>query len=230
MQVVDICDFDGGPPTPHSIAGYSATYDSSAVPRLIENLAAEPDDSRRACWAYVLGVVGDERAVDPLIAAIEKPASPQAPFDARYQELTALGYIVNRTGSARALAYLVDGLRLDVWRKRNVQGMPSFFQSHADYDRHLGDYSVMALAVSGDPRAGEALRSMRTSPAPEQALVGQRLDEMLATWLDVHRLVAERGLQGMYDYYEARRRDEQERYAEEARRRRAQLYPNVPAN
>jgi hypothetical protein len=88
----------------------------------------------------------------------------------------------------------------------------------------------MALALSGDPRAGDALRSLQTSPTPGQALVGKDLDDMLATWLEVHRVVAERGLQGMYDYYEARRGAEQERYAEEARRKRAELYPNLPAN
>jgi hypothetical protein len=75
-----------------------------------------------------------------------------------------------------------------------------------------------------------ALRALKDAPTPGQALVGKDLDDMLATWLEVHQLVAERGLQGMFDYYETRRRAEQERYAEEARRKRAELYPNLPAN
>jgi hypothetical protein len=229
MSLFDFCDFDGGPPKPHSLAGYSASYDSSAVPELIVKLQSETDESRRACWAIVLGVVGDERAVEPLIASIEKPSSAQ-PTDARYVAMQGLGFLINRTGSAQALTYLIDGLKLDVWRKRSLQGVPPFNRSQSEYDRQLSDYALMALALSGDPRAGDALRSLQTSPTPGQALVGKDLDDMLATWLEVHRVVAERGLQGMYDYYEARRGAEQERYAEEARRKRAELYPNLPAN
>jgi hypothetical protein len=150
--------------------------------------------------------------------------------EARHVAITALGYVLNRTGSERALTYLVDGLTPTVWRKRNLQGLAPFTRTYSEYDRLLSEYSFMALALSGDPRAGMALRALKDAPTPGQALVGKDLDDMLATWLEVHQLVAERGLQGMFDYYETRRRAEQERYAEEARRKRAELYPNLPAN
>jgi len=181
----------------------------------------------------VLGLGGDDRAVDALIASIARPSSPQEGpgwFERRSVESSALGYLVNRTGNGRALTYLVDGLKLGVWRTRNVQGLPPYMPSQSEYDRMLSEYALMALAVSGDARAGEALKSMQTSPTADQALVGKDLDDMLASWLEVHQLVAERGLQGMYDYYETRRRAEQERFAEEARRKRAELYPNLPTN
>ena len=231
-QTIDLCDFDGGPPSPHSIAGYSASYDSSAVPGLIAKLDSETDWGHRACWALVLGVVGDERAVDALIAAVEKPLNPQEPQDheARRIAITGLGYLVNRTGSVRALTYLIDGLTRDAWRKRNVQGLPPFIRTYAEYDRLLSEYALMALAVSGDPRAGQALRSLQSAPTPEQALSGSQLDDLLASWLDVHRVVAERGLQGMYDYFDAQRRLNQERAAEEARARREALYRTPQTN
>ncbi len=173
------------------------------------------------------------RAVDALITSIARPSSPQQGpgwFERRSEEIRALGYLVNRTGNVHALTYLIEGLKRGVWRARNVQGLPPYMRSQSEYDRVLSEYALMALALSGDPRAGDALKSMQTSPTPEQALVGKDLDDMLATWLEVHRLVAERGLQGMSDYYEARRQAEQERFAEEARRKRAELYPNAPTN
>jgi hypothetical protein len=233
MSLFDFCDFEGGPPKPHTIAGYTASYDQAKVPDLIGKLEAETDDTRRACWATVLGLTGDDRAVDALIASIARPFSPQEGpgwFERRTWEIRALGYLVNRTGNARALAYLIDGLKLGVWRTRNVQGLPPYVRSQEDYDRTLSDDALMALALSGDPRAGDALKSMQASPTPEQALAGKDLDDMLATWLEVHQLVAERGLQGMFDYYEARRTAEQARFAEEAQRKRAELYPNAPTN
>jgi hypothetical protein len=228
MSLFDYCDFEGGPPKPHTIAGYGASYDSATVPDVIAKLEAETDEPRRACWATVLGISGDERAVDALIASIARPSSPQEGpgwFERRSEEIKALGYLVHRTGNVRALTYLIDGLKLGVWRTRNVQGIPSFVRSQSEYDRLLSGYALMALALSGDPRAGDVLKSMQTSPTPEQALVGKDLDNMLASWLEVHRLVAELGLQGMYDYYEARRTAEQARFAEEAQKKRAELYP-----
>ena len=150
--------------------------------------------------------------------------------EARHVAITTLGYVLNRTGSERALTYLVDGLSAKLWRKRNVQGLAPFTHTYSEYDRLLSQYSFMALALSGDPRAGAALRALKNAPTPDQTLVGKELDDMLATWLEVHQLVAERGLQGMFDYYQARRHAEQERFAEEARRKRAELYPNLPPN
>src|SRR6476659_50133 len=140
----DLCDFEGGPSGAHSIAGYRTTYDTSAVPQLIGKLEAETEEVRRACWAAVLGVVGDERAVDALIAAIERPLNQQY-HEGRLMAIRALGLLVNRTGSARALAYLTDGLTLGAWRKRNVQGVTPFFPSYSEYDRLLSEYSLMAL-------------------------------------------------------------------------------------
>ncbi len=190
------------------LAGYRASYDSAAVPQLIAKLESETNERRRACWASVLGLIGDETAVEALIAAIETPnLRGPAWLDSLSEEFRGLGCLVNRTGSARALTYLLDGLTSGAWRKRNVQqGSPPLFRSDADYDQQLSKLAVIALALSGDARAGDALRSMQSSPKPGQALVGKELDDMLASWLEVHQLVAERGLQGMYDYYDVRRR------------------------
>jgi len=119
--------------------------------------------------------------------------------------LTALGYLVNRTGSERALTYLVDGLTPSVWVKRGVMGVPEWETSYAEFGKRLSKYALFGLAVSGDPRAREALIALRDSPTPAQAGFRNNLDDILATWLGVHQQVAEMGVAGMYDDADAKR-------------------------
>ena len=208
---------------PQSYRQVSEALDSSATPELVAMLgssALKATDWRRA--AGVLGVVGDERAVEPLIEFVSRP-EPQQPMpqthdDARMAALMALGGIVNRTGDERALNYLIDSLTPRVWRQRKIDGLPSRASSYAEYDLELSKYAVFGLALSGNARAGEALELLDESPAPEQVQFRRSLGTTLPQWLEVHRLVAERGIAGMYEYYESRRQLEAEQKTEEARR------------
>lgn len=78
------------------------------------------------------------------------------------------------------------------------------WSSYEDYDRQLSTYAIFGLALSGHPRAGDALKSLPRSPAPEQAWFRQGLDDVLTTWLEVYELVADKGIAGMYEYERTR--------------------------
>lgn len=171
--------------------------------------------------AGMLGVVGDERAADSLIAFVEKPGAARLSrqhHDGRREAVRALGFLVHRTGNERALQYLVDGLTPSFWRQRNVIGVASFVASYAEYDLLLSKYAVFGLALSGHPRAGEALRTVLQSPTREQLQFRDLEEGTLTQWLEIHELVAERGLAGMYEYYETQRRLEAERQLREVQR------------
>ena len=123
--------------------------------------------------------------------------------------------------------YLVEGLTPRVWRERNVMGTVPYRDSYAEYDLLLSKYALFGLAESGHPRAGEALRAVLQSPTPEQLQFRDAEGATVTQWLEVHGLVAERGVAGMWEYYETKRRLEFEeeirevqrlREAEEARR------------
>lgn len=114
--------------------------------------------------------------------------------------------------------YLVEGLTPRVWRERNVMGTVPYRDSYAEYDLLLSTYAVFGLAVSGHPRAGEALRTLQRSPTPEQLQFRDAEGATVTQWLEVHGLVAERGVAGMWEYYETKRRLEAERQLEEAQR------------
>ncbi len=196
-------------------------YDSTAAPALIAALNSDEQEENWARAAYLLGVVGDERAVEALIAFIEKGEThsiSRLHNRARNGAMRALGYLISRTGSKRALDYLIEGLTPGVWRERNVMGIVAYADSYEEYDLVLSKYALFGLAVSGHPRAGEALRNLLQSPTSEQQQFRDAEEGTVTQWLEVHDLVAERGVAGMNEYYETQRRLDAERQLEEAQR------------
>ena len=217
---------------PRSYREQVNAYDVSAVPQLLELLGSKAEEVHWTRIAGLLGAIGDERAVEGLIAFIESPSETERlsfeHYHGRRQAIMSLGVIVNHTGSERALAYLVDGLTPSVWRQRKVQGIATWTASYEDYDRELSTYALMGLALSGHPRAREALTSLQQSPTLDQAQSRNGLDSTLRQWLEVHELVAERGVAGMYDHYEAQERIRIDRETEEANRLRAEKEERRP--
>jgi HEAT repeat protein len=208
-------------PTRESYKRVADEYDSSVVPDVVRMLNMESEDARPHVAAFVLGVVGDERAVEALIAYVEKPVTQpisRAQHNGRGAAITALGTLVNRTGSERALQYLIDGLTPSVWRQRNVEGVSASATSYDEYDLQLSKYALFGLAMSGSPKAGDALRRLDRSPTPAQLRFRNGIDDVLKTWLEVHALVAEKGIEGMYEHYETQAQLKEEQDRKEAQR------------
>ena len=203
---------------PGSYDGLTSTFDPSDVPVLLEMLESENDEEYWPRVLIALGLVGDGAVVDVLIEVIERPIIgpvyiSRTQDDTRLEAIRALGVLAGRTDNEQALNYLIESLDDSIWRRRNIQGVPSSFDSFDRYDRRLSIHAIFGLALSGHPRAGDALRSLQQSPTPEQARLRNGLDDVLDSWLEVHDLVAERGLGGMYEYY-AERQLEAEREAQ----------------
>lgn len=194
---------------PGSYDGLVNTYDASDVPELLAMLHSEDEMEYWSRVAGVLGVVGDDDVADSLIAFIEEPiVGPtyisQARHDARNQAMRALGFLAGRTGSERALDYLIASLDDRIWRRRNLVGVIDYLDTYDRYDRQMSIYAIFGLALSGHPRAGESLRSLQQSPTREQARLRVDLDDTLDPWLEVYDLVAERGVTGMYEAFAER--------------------------
>ena len=218
----DVREFVRADAAPRAYRELTAAYDATVVPQLIEILNSPTEKATHARAAALLGAVGDERATDALIAFVERPVdnmrlTVEEEAGQRWA-IISLGYLVNRNGSERALKYLTEGLTPGVWRQRGVGGMPDWANSYDQYDLERSKHALFALALSGHSAAGSALRSLRDTPTSAQAQFRTGLDDTLAQWLEVYDLVAERGLAGMYEYYEAKRLAEGQQFAEEARR------------
>ena len=97
-------------------------------------------------------------------------------------------------------------------------------KSYAEYDSLLSTYAIIGLALSGHPRAKEALMSVLRSPAPEQRPFRDEHEATLEQWLEVHALVAELGYDGMKEHYKLKRlREHYQHLKENIRKRKAEF-------
>lgn len=180
----------------------ASKYDSSVVPTLLNMLA---DPKEEAHWANVvvtLGIIGDERAVDPLIAFLrkgEKGTLSRSQYAARTSVLMALGYLINKSGSTKALTYLKGSLDPGVWGKRKVNWTSPYHASVDDRNVQLSTLAILGLALSGHPSAAEALRSLQ-KPAKTAAAkrFQDQVSETVKEALRSNKIIAKEGLAGYY--------------------------------
>jgi len=172
---------------------------NTAVPILLSMLA---DPNEEEYWPNIvitLGMLGDERAVDPLIKFLEQdvpgPQLSRSHYVAKTGVLMALGYLINKSASQEALTYLRDSLKPDVWRQRGLSWMGPFNRDAEARDVQLTKMAILGLALSAHPAAAEALRSFQRPPQtePERRLQA-RLSTAVAEALREHRVIATEGL------------------------------------
>jgi hypothetical protein len=182
----------------------ASKYDASVVPTLLGMLN---DPAEEAYWpniVVVLGMIGDEQAVEPLISFIEADVQgglSREHYAAKTSAMMALGYLINKTGNQRALTYLTDSVAPETWAARGMAGTAPFQASTAERDRDFSKHAILGLALSGRPEAAQALRSLQQPAATEaqrafQAQVSGLVSEALAE----HQRIA---TQGLKDYYRA---------------------------
>jgi len=227
QQQTDIREFVRSHLFPRSYSELRAAFDASVTPDLLAMLNSKAEEEHWLRIAGMLGAVGDERAAEGLIEFVEEPGDArlsQWHHDGRTEAIRALGFLTYRTGSERALTYLIDSLTSGVWRERKVMGLAPGRKSYAEYDSLLSTYAIIGLAWSGHPRAKEALMSVLRSPTPEQRPFRDEHEATPEHWLEVHALVAELGYDGLKEHYELKRLREHYRHLKEnVRKRKAEF-------
>jgi HEAT repeat protein len=172
---------------------------NTAVPVLLSMLT---DPNEEDYWPNVvitLGMLGDERAVDPLIKFLEQDVPgaqlSRSHYVAKTGVLMAFGYLINKSGSQRALTYLRDSLKPDVWRQRGLSWLGPFNRDAEARDVQLTKMAILGLALSAHPAAAEALRSLQGPPQTEpERKLHARLSTAVAEALREHRIIATEGL------------------------------------
>jgi HEAT repeat protein len=166
-------------------------------------MLADPNEER--AWpniVMVLGMLGDERAVSPLISLIEQNPKGELDYfqyDAKRNAIFGLGYLVNKSGNQRALAYLKDGLDPSAWTKRGITWASPEHETATERNRELSRVAIIGLGLSGDPSAAEALRALLTA-APTAVGPGFRQQMSGVIWeaLRANQRIAAEGLAGYY--------------------------------
>lgn len=185
----------------------ASSYGALVVPTL---LAMLEDPAEQEYWTNivgVLGMIGDDRAVEPLIAfAASRTAETLSPaqYRAKSSVPLALGYLVNKAGNQRALSYLIQGLNPAVWSQRGVTWRSPYHATDLERGLQLTTSAVLGLAVSGSPAAAQALRALQgdtsTTGKQLQAQVGPVVSDALQTHAQIVRV-------GLVEYYRTRRQD-----------------------
>jgi HEAT repeat protein len=177
-------------------------YGAHVVPTLLDMLA----DPREAhAWpniVLVLGMLGDERAVSPLIALIEQHPGGEIDafqYDAKRHAILGLGYLVNKNGNQQALAYLRDGADPSSWVARGIAWTSPERETAAERDRDLSRMAIIGLGLSGHPSAAETLRALLT-PTPTAAGREFRAHMSGVIWeaLRANQRIADEGLATYY--------------------------------
>lgn len=187
-----------------------------AMPVLLEMLNDPLEEEYLPNIVVTLGMLGDDRTVAPLIGFISRPESrwelSRSQSTAKTSAVMALGYIVNKTGNAQALAYLEEGINPQVWEGRNLQWTSDFYPSTVERNNQMAIMSILGLGVSGNPEAGKILRELQ-QPAPASrtgAAVSQALptldSSIVNEALKAHEDISRNGLKQYYERFESKRR------------------------
>lgn len=166
----------------------ASQYSSVVVPVLLAMLQDPREDAHGPNIVATLGIIGDERAVQPLISFLEKEVEGPLSYSryaAKTSVLMSLGYLINKSGNQQALNYLQGSLNPETWGGRRLNWRSPFHPTTAARDQQLIAVAIMGLALSGHPSARESLLEFRRGlgAKPEfEALVAEaiRANEQIA--------------------------------------------------
>lgn len=177
-------------------------YDSSVVPTLLEMLADQTEEEHWVNVAVVLEIIGDERAVDPLIAFIEKRGEndmSRSIYVAKTSALMGLGYLINKTGNEKALNYLKQSSVPETWQARGIADISPWQASMEERNRDLSKYAIFGLALSGHASAAEHLQALQRPGDTEARRAFQReVRDVVSEGLKTNREIARDGLATYY--------------------------------
>lgn len=137
---------------------------ATAVPILLTLLRDSKEEDYWTNIVVALGMLGDARAIDPLIDFLEQDhggrlSAPQ--YLAKSAVVMAIGYIIQKSRNEKALAFLIDGTAPQSWTRRGLHWSSPYHWSEAERNRQLSTMSILGLGLSGHPDAAQHLRSLK---------------------------------------------------------------------
>ena len=180
----------------------ASQYGPEAVPKLLAMLNDPQEKDHWATIGITLGMIGDARSVDALIAFVEEGGdSRPSPthYRAKTSVLMALGYLINKSGSQKAIDYLTSYIKPSGAGERPMPGRGAFQPSLEAGDAQLSTMAILGLGLSGHPTAKEALHSLQRPAATASAARFQaQVSDVVHEALKMHETVAREGLTNYY--------------------------------
>ena len=152
---------------------------------------------------WVLGIIGDSSATQPLIDFLEKRFTGEVDrpaFNALLQVNQALGFLA-RDPESKALDYLKEGSSPQVWSRRVSWKFGSV--SERERDLLLTQLAINGLGITGSQAALAQLERLRDEPSKDQYLIQDNIRE----GLKLARRIMERGYEEVFsgDYLDEKR-------------------------
>jgi HEAT repeat protein len=151
----------------------AARFSGEAVPILLAMLS---DEQEKEFWAniiLVLGIIGDERAFEPLIGFLEQPRSGEISshvFGALRSVSSALGHMAAK-GHTQSLAYLMANTRPEVWQNRKLRWRHERIEG-ALLNRLMAASFIASLGRAATPAARAELERLAHDETLDEALRG----------------------------------------------------------
>ncbi len=180
----------------------ASKYGPKHVPGLLLMLS---DSSNIAYWPNIvvtLGIIGDERAVTPIINLIKQDQTgilSRDLYSTKTSAIMALGYLVNKTGNQEALNFLKECLKPNAWDETQPNWHSPYQEAKSERNIQLSSMAILGLTLSGHPEAIEALKSLKAPKDSEDEKVFQsQVSNMLDQAIGDCEEISKNGLQEYY--------------------------------
>ncbi len=182
----------------------ASQYQSSDVPVLLQMLENPNEKPHWANIALLLEIIGDEKALNGLIAFIERDPGgelTESHYIAKTSAIMGLGYLINKSNSKKALNYLVQSASPNTWANRKVPGLTKLHVTTEERNMDMAKYAILGLALAGTKESGQALRQLQTqaaSASTSTSFAAVQKDGVLSEAISEHQEISTKGLSGYY--------------------------------
>ena len=115
----------------------------------------------------------------------------------------ALGYLINRSGNQKALVYLKDSVKPEIWGQRKVHWNSPYHTNVDGRNIQLTKMAILGLALSGHPSAAETLQVLHAPGISEADKKFQhQVSGVISEALRAHEAISREGLMN----YDTKRR------------------------
>ena len=176
----------------------AAKYTSEDSDALIDMLKKGDDAPYWPNAAAVLGIIGDDCSVDPLIDFVEGREgydvewSPTV-YRGRLSGITGLGYLAGKRGNKKAMGYLLESVDPEIWIDRKIQWLKAREDEAGRWSLQLSAEAVLALRLTGQDAAGKELAALAADEG-----VHERLQRLALSAQSDWKAIKDRGLAAFY--------------------------------
>lgn len=174
-------------------------FDADAATTTLLQMLDDPD--QEPYWGNVvitLGMLGHDRAVQPLIRFLEQDAGGRISrrhHAAKNVVPMALGYLVNRSRNQAALAYLQAGVKPEAWTARNLKWLSPVHDTNDGRNQQLSKMAIVGLALSAQPAAAQTLHTLQGAATSEaEQAFRTRVRGLIGDAITAHQTIERQGL------------------------------------